>query len=737
MLNHPAFSNEQEHGRTITGLIESIYYVNDAIAVMKVSLGRENVKAVLAYHSAPEAEAPQIGEIWTFTGQDETHEKYGEQLIISESFRQHPSGILLIKYIHYHIPGLGITKARRLWSVFGEKLYHVLDEGDVDALIDKKLGSLPLDIANLAVEKWRNNKIETETVRFFQQAKLSTSLAIKALKFYGEDTIPKIQDNPYRLLVFTSFQVIDKRARECFQISMHDSRRMNAAVSAAVYKAYDAGHTAITEKDLIQSVKLFSELSKQEVQQAINQAVADQAVVISGENHYQGRGQASMEKFIARKVVRLLCNTATKQPAYFNQKRSTDLLTEFEKLNNLALNKQQREAVKTALAHRFALIQGTKGVGKATCLLALRHQINSNNGITVQVALSVHIAKRITEATLIETIAIESFFLKVSEEPLPDHVKLVVAEATMIDVPTMVKLLRVLPDTGSMVLVGDSRQLPPVGPGLIFHTLSCIPNIIPTVTLTQLHYSGIPSAAQSIALEQKPVVAPFDKTLSIDEQIGLYHIPANPHDISRTAVGLRHFIRNWGMVQIIAPTISLCDDINVQLHNSYRSDDEGNIKPLVRCTKSIGLDDMILCTSKLHNKGLSNGSLGQITQVFESAVAKKSPDGEVELCYAIAEFAGQKVSLSASDFANIKLGYCIPCNKAQGLEFERVIIALPNSTLLDNSWIYTAITRAQKQAIIIGDIQTFYDHCCAPPKVFNRYIALPILLEESLNGKVN
>ena len=735
MFKHPAFSMKQECTRTITGIIESIIFANNAIAVLRFSLGYACVKVILS--DCAVTDMPQIGEVWAFSGVDQAHLKYGEQFIVCSGFREQPSGMLIIKYIQHHLPGVGITKARRLWSVFGHKLYRVLDDSDIFSLTDKKLGNLSFDIANLFVEKWQANKIETQTIRFFQEIGFSKLLALNSLKFYGEDAIQKIKDNPYRLLAFDGFQLIDMQATKCLRINVNDPRRMNAAVAAAVYKAYDAGHTAILKNDLIQSVKSLAQVTKQEAQQAINQALVDQIIVSSGDDLYQGKGQAAMEKFIARKVVNLLGNTATEQQTLSTPRFKPDTLIEFEKINNFSLNKEQRQAVETALKYRFTIIQGGKGVGKTTCLLALHHQINSNNGKIVQIALSGCAAKRMAKATLTQANTIASFFLKVLKKPLAEYIKLVVYEASMIDVPTMVKLLRVLPDTGSIVLIGDSRKLLPIGSGLILHVLSFIPNI-PTVTLTQVHHSdassGIPIAAELIRQEQKPSVTFFDKTLSVDEQLGLRCISAAPQDISRIAVNFRHFIRNWGEVQIVAPTISICDDINIQIHNSYRIDMNRQIKPLVRCTKSIGLDDIIVCITNLRHKGLINGSLGRVTRVFESAVAVTLASGEIELCYAIAEFDGQEVSLSAADFDKIKLGYCITCNKVQGAEFERVIIAMPSSSILNNSWVYTAVTCAKKQVIVIGDIETLYTHCTTPTKVFNRCVALPRMVQEALNG---
>ncbi|QPK62571.1 AAA family ATPase [Methylomonas sp. LL1] len=734
MFNHPAFSLEQDENRTIVGIVESIIYANDAISILKLSLGDESIKAVITRLITPDL--PRLGEIWELFGADEVHPKYGDQFVAQECFRQHPVGKLIVNYIHYHTPGIGVFKARQLWTKFGQNLYWLLDKGDIDPLTDKKLGKIPTDIAYLLIDKWHKNKVETEVVRFFQKNGLTTSLAIFALQFFGVTTIEKIIDNPYRLLAFTNFPLVDKQAITFFGVALHDPRRMSAAVSAAIYKAYDAGNTAILKKDLIQSIRSLTQFSKQDAQLVIEQALLDRTIVISDEFTYQGFGHALMERFIAQKIANLLSHVITGELTGTIYKFKPELLAQFEQMNNITLTNQQKQAVETAITHRFSIIDGGKGVGKTTCLSVL-HYLLSNTASVFQVALSRDAVKRISMATHKEASSISSFLFRISEERLPAHSKLVVYDAHTIDLPTMIRLMRAIPDSGSIVLLGDSRQLPPIGPGLIFHAL-CMSPIIPTITLTQLHCfdasSSIPIVADSIRLERIPCVSDFDKTCPEDKQVGLCHISIPSEDIAKITVSFRHFILKWGDIQIIAPTVSLCDDINIRIHDSYRKDNVGNVKALVKCTKSIGLDDVIVCKDNLDYKGLSSGSLGKVIQVFDSPIAQSLPSGEIELCYALAEFDGHIVKLSAADFKKIKLGYCIPCNSAQGSEFDRVIIAMPASTILDNSWVYTAITCAKIQAFIIGDIKVFYENCTTPPKAFKRCIGFSQTLRETFNG---
>jgi len=735
MITHPAFSSSSDDSQVIIGLIKSLLHTTDSSAIVSLVGGSERIKAIMPYRSIQVV--PQIGEVWSLTGEYEYHDDYGEQFITSFGHRTLPRGTLIVAYFQHHIPGIGINKAKALWSVFGNEIYRVLNDSDISALTDKKRGNLPFDIAHFAIEKWQINKSETEAARFFHQKGFSTSLAKKALSFYGTETLDKIVDNPYRLLAFTSFDAIDKPSIECFGVELNDQRRMLAGVTASVYKAYDSGHMAIPTRELLKNVKQITHLSTEDSHTAISLALEAKIIVENYKDKYQGLGQFQMESFVARKLVQLLGNFGKGNRPLITPDLNPTLLAEFEKTNELYLNKAQKQAIALAFTKRLVLICGGAGVGKTTFLLALHHQMNNSPRVIAQVALSGRTAKKLADATQSEASTIDAFLTKVRKKPLADGTKLIIYEASTIDVPTMISLLRVLPSEGSLVLIGDSYQLPPTGSGLVFQALCDIPDI-PKVHLSEIHCpassTGIPFVLGDIRGEKLPAIYSFDKSLSLDKQVGLCHIDSNEKNISSIAVGLSYFVAEWGETQIIAPTVALCDDINIQLHNSYKYTESDQIKPLVRCKKSIALDDVIVCTKNIHSKNLTNGSLGRITYVYDHPETVILANGDTEISFAVAEFGGEEVKLSANDFQDIKLGYAITCNRLNGGEFDRVIIAMPESRVLDNTWIYTSISRANKQAVVIGNINILKALCISKPKELNRCIALPKLIEDAQYG---
>jgi exodeoxyribonuclease V alpha subunit len=732
MFNHPAFSLPQDQHRKILGLVESVIYSNDDIAVFNVSIIKSKIKVVLNCSIIPSF--PQIGEIWEFYGQDEDHVKYGAQFRVIKCARQQPSGALIVNYISYHLLGFGSYKAQRLWDTFGEDIYNILDAGDIRRLIGKKSGNIPKEVAIGFVEKWKQNKIETSVVAFVHEIGFKNNIAKYLLQSYGDLAISKINENPYRLLAFAEFNKIDDIAIDYFGIQKNDARRLQASILASIYKFYDSGSTAIRRDDLIKSVQKLSEQSKQCVVNAIEISLNCHLIVSINANLMQGFGQSAMEKFVSKKISGYFKRNYAEDRSYVSFDVNVDLLSTFEQNNNILLSVEQRKIVEAILLQGLVIVDVGKNVGITTCISAAIHQLESVVKI-VQVSMTSDSAFRRSQKSDVDVITIDSFLLS-NKDSIHDASKIVVYEANMIDLPTMIMILRLVPSHGSLVLVGDSRQLPPLGPGLVFHTL-CSNDDIPIYRLSEIYADNganfLPMVFECVSHGKRPVLDAFDKGKGESGQYGLCYLSANTFDISKIIPGLHYFVRKWGDVQIIAPTVAMCDDINIRVHNGYR--ESGSKKPLVTCAKTIGLDDLIICINKISNKGLTKHSIGQITEVYDPPIINPNTGDVAELCYASADFNNQSVLLSSEDFKNIKLGYCITCKQAIGHEFERVIIAIKNYIHLDNTWIYSAINCAQKQAILLGDIELFYLKCNNElSSSMTRCTALNHYLNEYLHG---
>jgi exodeoxyribonuclease V alpha subunit len=183
-----------------------------------------------------------------------------------------------------------------------------------------------------------------------------------------------------------------------------------------------------------------------------------------------------------------------------------------EKLAGITLTDEQRKAVLTSATSNISMILGGAGTGKTTALAALYATLEEvQPGLPIfQLALAGRAAKRISEATGRDAITIAGFLLK---EEIPGGCSVVIDEMSMVDIILMYRLLKKIPQTARIVLVGDPSQLPPIGPGLVLHTLAGNPSI-PQVELKtvkrQTKASGIPAVAEAIRYQRKPMWARYE-----------------------------------------------------------------------------------------------------------------------------------------------------------------------------------------------------------------------------------
>jgi exodeoxyribonuclease V alpha subunit len=204
-------------------------------------------------------------------------------------------------------------------------------------------------------------------------------------------------------------------------------------------------------------------------------------------------------------------------------------LKDLETSQGFVFNAEQRAAVRLSASAPFSLLMGGAGVGKTTVLMAVIAVAQAQGVAVHQMALAGRAVKRLQQATGAPATTIARFLAaaKAGKMELSPDSLLVVDEASMLDLPTMYRLLRFLPDGARMLLVGDSAQLPPIGFGLVFHRLADSRSI-PRVELTQVHRqaasTGIPGFAGNIrrhlvpdlgdSFEAKSGISFIDRTVS-------------------------------------------------------------------------------------------------------------------------------------------------------------------------------------------------------------------------------
>ncbi|WP_144143982.1 ATP-dependent RecD-like DNA helicase [Paraburkholderia sp. BCC1884] len=697
----------------------------------------------------------QVGQWWSVSGELTQNEivvngyKLTEwQVSASHAEMLLPSGEHIVTLIaeNADFKGIGWVKARKLWETFGDELYRILDERNVPALTKV----LSEDTACTVLTAWSTYG-DTRTLSWLQANGFNTSIGRQVLAFFGTQTVDKIEADPYRLLSFcATWAQVDTLARERFGITDADPRRLQGAIEEACYRLFNAGHTVATQRMLIEHLALILNTHTQScpwrqlIPQALSQGLTNGSYVIGTDGRLHPLGPFVMETGVARSISRRIAVGEQTLLSDFDIKMLTKA---YEEAEGITLNPEQRAAVQTANANDFALITGGAGVGKTTVLKALHQMYEAAGWRVYQMALAGRAAKRMQEATGRPASTIANFLRKTDQSELEGHCAVIVDEASMTDVITMSRLCDLLPAHVRLLLVGDPHQLMPVGPGLVLHSLvqvAAIPQI--ELTVTKRYGGAIADAAHSIREGIWPDL-PNDESAPIaflpcDVQPSRY---ANVHDETLGNKVLRLYAQNTTSTQIISPIrngLAGTKTLNALCQSAFT----GTAPPLLvwsneyaaKIYTGFRLGDVLLCTKNMWDWGLQNGALGRLFQIEDEPRLLRNEDGnEIGNVLAWVEWDdGERRPLLETMLDYLELGYVVTVHKAQGSQWGRVIVPITGNRLLDRTLVYTAVTRAQQQVILVGDKLAARRAVEGLPRARQRRIALGALLTDLLPREV-
>ncbi|PSW04185.1 AAA family ATPase [Photobacterium lipolyticum] len=651
---------------------------------------------------------------------------------VKDMFLTRPSG----KHIVWHLTkgkaykGIGKDKANELWRVFGDKLYQVLDEGDKDQLC-KKCDKITERTAQILVDAWKANGDSAKVFKWFAKHEFDGELAQAVYDFHGSHTIKAIEENPYRLLSFVddkaaTFRKIDEFSQETFKIDTCDDRRLMAAVEQSLWALFtNGGHTACTYGQL--KVELDKRLTDF-VPGAIARVKAiDGCRVLLTEDdcsdYLRLLEPALMEQVVARRIGSLVVGNNS---PILNSEDIKQTITEFERSEGFVLNEAQRLSVSTCLANKFSIITGGAGVGKTTVLKAVYKLLDRAGYARVQIALSGRAAREMTRATGEESLTIARYLSRFDwDKDAPDKAYLVIDETSMVDIHLMYKIVRHTPEHIRIVLIGDPFQIPPVGPGLVLHELvnaEYMPCTELTIVKRQGANSDIPVLAKQVRdgeWPQLPVVPTGDVSF----------LPCAKDDYIGHVLDL--LAESSHSTQVLCMQNNIRNKINELAQQRFRSADkelvlyydEGYVE-----RSGLRLHDPVMCNRNRYDLDLQNGSMGKIVAVYdEGKTVELKDDDTITIITSFGRISwddGLDREITVDLVDDMELAYAITVHKSQGSQFPRVIVPIFNSIILDRTLIYTAITRAQSQVIMIGDETAARRATKAEPKAFLRQVML-------------
>ena len=656
------------------------------------------------------------------------------QIDASTAVLMRPSGEHIVSFIADNpaFEGIGYVKSRRLWDTLGSKLYEALDASDVDTLATVLTTASAVQV----VEAWAQYG-DSRTLQWLQAGGMDLAIGRKVLQFFGRETPEKLSEDPYRLLSFcASWRVVDKLAQGHFKVAPDDPRRLQGAIEESCYRVFAAGHTTVVSSKLMDTLQgvLGAQTKTFRWRNLIPAALAEgltNGIFVVGHHGVQPLGAMVMERQVAQSVISRLEAVDT---SLMSMVEVDDVLQAYEVTEGIDLNAEQRYAVHLATAKSFMLITGGAGVGKTTVLKALYRVYDQSGVAVVQLALAGRAAKRMQEATGRAASTIANF-LRAGKE-LSGPCVVVVDEASMVDIATMHRLVELLGNEVRMVMAGDPEQLMPVGPGLVLHALIRVP-AVPVAELKVIkRYGGdIATAAVSIRNGIWPL-------LSSDASDPIAFI--NCADawtaegtslIAETVLDLYRL--DPGNTQILSARKNGSDGVKT-INNLCQSATTAGNQPMTvwsvlhdqQVLTNFRLGDTVLCTRNMWDRGLQNGSLGVIEELVEETpmtTDREVVGTEPALAWVLWDDGVRRPIVEAM-IDNLELGYAITVHKAQGSQWPRVIVPITGHRLLDRTLIYTAVTRAQHQVLIVGDESAAKAAVESAPRVQSRQVALDLML---------
>ena len=631
------------------------------------------------------------------------HDKYGEQINVESARIKKPSGKkAIISYLSSgNIESIGKKTAELIYEKFGDKSIDVVFNEAEKLLSIQGIGKKKLEKIKESTIEARDSR---EALLYLQGLNISFNLSNKIYKAYGDNTISIVKTNPYKLSEDISgigFVMADNIAMN-MQMKNDSKFRISAAISYILKNdAEMSGSCALKKEDLLNKTFDLIKVDKNKINEQINEDLLKskiQIIKIGEDEFVYDRDIYKAEKSCAINLSRL-----QNEKYIFDVKINED----FD-----AFSKEQEIAIKEAFNNMLLVITGGPGTGKTTIIKAICNILNENNLKFNLAAPTGRAAKRMQESTENVAFTIHRLIGIKPESPIPEFNEentldcdyVIVDEASMIDIKLMDKLLKALSSKTALILVGDHNQLPSVGAGNVLKDI--LDTDIKAVKLKkifrQAKESNIVVNAHKINDGLYPILNQKNKDF--------FFINSNSKNFQNDLLDLvKNRLPNYykldpiNDIQILAPSKkSLWGIVNINdLCQKELNKNPNSIKINNRIFK---LGDKVMQVRNNYeleslnpdnfDDGVYNGDIGRIIDIDKNMESLK-----VEF------YDGNIVSYKKEDVKDLDLSYAITIHKSQGSEFDCVLIPMMPASfmLLNRNLLYTAITRAKKLVILLGE----------------------------------
>jgi len=717
---------------TLTGSVERITYYNPENGYSVIRLqpdeptrpGASNEDLATVVGNLPELSP---GESLRLTGSWKNHPKHGYQFQVETCEQIVPATVAgMQRYLGSGlIKGIGPRLAGRIVDQFGDRALEVIENEPQRLLEVPDIGPKR---SQAIASAWVEQQQVKDIMLFLHSHEISTNLAIKIYKEYGDQSLAVVQSDPYRMardIHGVGFKTADRIAQALGLPQDHPSR-VEAGLVYALNEMIDDGHVYVPREVLSEAaLELLGEIDVKLIPEAIDRlreqdrvyqdlvpaektgSKSDRETASPGvsevETDYNLPAIYLMPFYYSEKgVSQMLRKLATSLPS-----RMSDLPPAFIGLDP-QLTEEQAAAIRTALSHPVSVLTGGPGTGKTTALKALIEVAESGRKSYALASPTGRAAKRLSEAAerpastihrLLGFSPKEGFKFNV-ENPLKIDL-LVVDEASMLDLILAQQLLKAVPPGCHLLLVGDVDQLPSVGAGDVLRDVIAS-GIAPVTRLSYIFRqesgSQIITNAHRINQGQMPF---FNETAGIADN-DFFLFPAEDaegagswvQDVVCKRIPSKFGFDPMTQIQVLAPMYRGLAGVNALNERLQAALNPPSLKKPEKSLfgRTFRQGDKVMQTQNNYDIDVFNGDIGRVMAINPVAHTME------------VEFDGRRVSYDWMDADQLVQAYAISVHKAQGSEFQVVVVPVITAhyMMLQRNLLYTAITRARQLCVLVG-----------------------------------
>lgn len=688
----------------ICGTVDTIIFASqdNRFTVLKLSPEKLSTQITVTLNGI----APLIGQLLEIEGEWVKHPKFGQQFKATTYKTVAPTEISGIeKFLASGaINGIGPAMAKKIVAEFGEKTLEIIAKSPNELL---KVPGIGKKTAEKISTSYLEQSELTEIMVWLENHGISNTYAGKIFAKYGSFAIDIMEKDIYRLfqdIEGIGFLTADKLAFN-LGIQREDKRRIISGIDYALMQLCNNGHCCIPEMALVDKTAKILQVNNQIIFTILKERIDIGSLnteVVGGETLIYPPYLYYAEKKVAMRLLQLQQAT---EP--LSEDNLSLFIKVWEKDNQIQLAQKQKEAIKACLHHGVLVLTGGPGTGKTTVIKGILSILKAQ-GLKIRLAAPTgRAAKRLSETTGQKALTIHRL-LEANNLAQDDNLKLgfskdiddqldadviILDEVSMVDIVLMHHFFNAVPDGCRIILVGDTDQLPAVGPG------SVLKDIIRSQKVPAIRLDEIFRQAQTSMIIQNAHIINAGRLPDLRKQYSDFVFYELNDDTSITQKILDLCTKDLPHegfdvlkdVQVLSPMHRfLCGVENLNLMLQERLNPKKNQDELKYSSQTFRVGDKVMHIRNNYQKNVFNGDIGFIQDINNEKLT--------------VDYFDHIVTYEKNELNELTLAYASSVHKSQGSEYKVVIIPLSTShyIMLQRNLLYTAITRAKQKVIIIG-----------------------------------